>query len=233
MGRIYKRKPQKYDDDALSNALKSIREKRLSISKAVKEYNIDRSLLSRRLHGKGIKKRGRKTEFQSHEEEKLATCLRKLSQWGFGLMKEEVLNVVQEYIKKNDIKTKFHDGQLGKDWLDNFMKRQNLSLKKPEQLQSIRRNATSDPFIIYDFYDVLEATLKQLDLFDKPTHIFNLDETSFSYDPSGLKVVGEKGKSVHRTIQSSGKQNTTVLACVNAAGRLLLPLIIHQGNNTN
>lgn len=232
MVRNYVKKLRKYDDKALSDALREISNKSMSISKASKKYNIDRSFLSRRLHGKGTNKRGRKTDIEQQEEEKIAVCLKKLAQWGFGLTSEEVLDVVQEHISKNGLKTpQFIGGRPGYDWLKNFMKRHGMSLKKPELLEVSRRNVTSDPFIIYEFYDILETALNDLDLLDKPAQIFNLDETSFCHDPSRLKIVGKKGASAHRTTQGCGKLNTSVLACVNAAGKLLPPLIIFQGNN--
>lgn len=200
MGKIYKRKPLKYEDETISKAINDIKKKKLSICKAAALYNINKTLLIRRLHGKGMQKRGRKPEFQLEEEENIAMCLKKLSQWGFGFSRQEVLDVVHEFVCINNLKTKFRNGRPEKDWLNNFFKRQNLRLKKPEQLEAIRRNATSDPFVIYHFYDVLESTLKELDLLNKPSHIYNLDETSFSNDPGRIKVVGEKGVSAHRTI---------------------------------
>ncbi|XP_049770439.1 uncharacterized protein LOC126109453 [Schistocerca cancellata] len=92
-----------------------------------------------------------------------------------------------------------------------------------------RRKATSDPFIIYDFYDKLEAILEELDIKDKPANIWNLDETYFSADPSRVRSVGGIGQKFFQNIQGSGRDNTTVLACVSAAGRALPPLIIFEG----
>lgn len=49
-------------------------------------------------------------------------------------------------------------------------------------------------------------------------------------DSSKSRVVTEKGKPAHRIIQGSGRENTTVLACVNAEGKALPPLVIYEAN---
>ena len=64
-----------------------------------------------------------------------------------------------------------------------------------------------------------------------PSHIYNLDETSFSSDPSRIKYVSGIGQKAHRTQEGTGRENTTVLGCCNVAGIGLAPLIIFQGAN--
>lgn len=100
-----------------------------------------------------------------------------------------------------------------------------------EQLKKCRRTATSDPFIIYSFYDRLDETIQQLVLEDKPLHIFNLDETSFNLDPGRIKEVAAVGQKAYRSIEGSGKENIFTMACISASGLLLPPLIIFQGQN--
>lgn len=229
MVRNYKKKPPKYDEDDIARALRDVQDNNLSAAQAANVYGINRNFLIRRLNGEGDGKRGRKPELTPDEEKELANCLKTMSTWGFGLSRQEVCDVVQEYVLANNLRTTFAGGRPGKDWVHNFMTREVLSAKKPELLEAVRRQATSDPFIIYGFYELLWKCVKDLDLADKPKNLWNLDETSVCSDPSRGKVVGEKGKSVHRTVQGTGKQNTTVLACVNAAGKLLPPLIIYSG----
>lgn len=70
-----------------------------------------------------------------------------------------------------------------------------------------------------------------LELHDKPSQIWNLDETSFCRDPSKTKVVGLKGYASTRTIASPGKSNTTVLLGISAAGDKTPPLIVYKGKD--
>jgi len=160
----------------------------------------------------------------------LAANLRVLSKWGYAFNKKTILSVVQDFIKTNNLKTPFQDGRPGDDWFVSFMKRNNLKQKSPQLLEYKRRANTADPFLIYEFYDLLEDMVNELGLQDKPLHIYNLDETGFSADPKRVTGVVSTGETCHRTIQGMGKENTTVLACVLAAGDVLQPLIIFQGN---
>lgn len=72
-------------------------------------------------------------------------------------------------------------------------------------------------------------TLQELDIQDKPGQIWNLDETSFSSDPSKTKVVGQIGLASTRTTSGPGRDNTTVLMACNADGAKAVPLIIFKG----
>lgn len=153
-----------------------------------------------------------------------------MSKWGFGLVKEEIKDTIQEYVIENNIKTPFKDNRPGDDWFIAFRDRHNLSVKKPEALEVTRRTITSDPFIIHEFYDLLSSEIKRLGLDNRPDCIYNLDESGFNMDPSKSTVVTEKGKPAQRVIQGSGRENTTVLACVNAEGKALPPLVIFEAN---
>ena len=42
----------------------------------------------------------------------------------------------------------------------------------------------SDPEIMNNYYNLLELTLSENDLLDKPAQIFNIDETGMPLDPS-------------------------------------------------
>lgn len=54
--------------------------------------------------------------------------------------------------------------------------------------------------------------------------IFNADESGFHTDPSRLKAIGEKGKTLSRVTGGSGRESISVLACISADGLYLQPL---------
>jgi helix-turn-helix, Psq domain len=221
MGRVYTPKPKKYTVEELEEALSLIKAKKLSVREAAKKYVIDKSLLSRRLRGVNMTKQGRKTALSCEQEGNLAANLKTMAKWGFALSKAEILSVVANFVSSNDLCTPFKSGQPGTEWFLAFCSRNKLSVKKMEQLESSRRKATSDPFIIYDFFKTLKETVASLKIEYSPEHIWNLDESGFSFDPSRVKGVAGKGQKVHRNIAGSGKENTTVMACISAAGKLL------------
>lgn len=40
-----------------------------------------------------------------------------MEKWGLGLCRKEVLNIVGEFVKRNNLKTPFKNGIPGEDWL--------------------------------------------------------------------------------------------------------------------
>lgn len=66
----------------------------------------------------------------------------------------------------------------------------------------------------------------QYDLRDKPCCIFNMDETGLPMDPKSLRTVYRKGEKNPLARSSGNKSQTTVVACVNAAGYCMPPLVI-------
>ena len=88
-----------------------------------------------------------------------------------------------------------------------------------------RKAVTSNPFVVYNFYDVLEEQI--VGLF--PEQIWNCDESGFPSDPKRCKVVSASGKVAYRVTPGAGRENTSTLAVVSAAGRALPPLVIFAG----
>ena len=56
------------------------------------------------------------------------------------------------------------------------------------------------------YFDLLEETLKDNNLLNKPAQIYNVDETGMAYEHRG----------------SGNKAQTTVVSCVNAIGQAIL-----------
>ncbi|KAJ0179204.1 hypothetical protein K1T71_002884 [Dendrolimus kikuchii] len=221
-----------YTKESLQLAMQRIINKELSYAAASKIYGIPTSTLSDRILKKtGIVSNslGRPTAIPVVLEAKLANCLRTLEKWGWGLSREEVLDVTQDFIKRNKIQTPFNNDRPGPDWFISFRQRHNLSIKKPQPVEYLRKKMT-DPFIINKYFTLLEQTLHELNLSD-PKRIWNLDETSVCLDPTKTKVVGARGEPCTRTTCGTAKENITVLTTVNAAGQKLDPLIVFKGKH--
>ena len=159
----------------------------------------------------------------------LENIARLASTHGFGLTKEEFRLFIASYVKinwdaNNDLgiylraHCRFNDGVPSLEWMTHFMRKYHLSLKIPSVLGRCRSEAASDPFIINEFYDLLEKEIQRLQLSDYPDKVWNLDETSFCIDPQGGKIVAPIGSKAHRIISGSGRSCFTAFACVNAAG---------------
>ncbi|CAK1579960.1 unnamed protein product [Parnassius mnemosyne] len=110
------------------------------------------------------------------------------------------------------------------------MNRHRLSIKKPQAVEIARKNA-ADPFIIQEFYDIVDKVIKELGIENKPERIYNIDETSYCSEPQKTKVIGLKGYPSTRITSSAGKANTTVLVASNAAGGKGPPFISFKGKH--
>lgn len=241
MVRTYKKKTNKgggsaWSHEDMNEAIIAIENKTMSVRRAAMHFKVPKSTLLLKSRGwKGrqptlnSKSGGQKITLPASEEEKLAKLMKTMSKWGFGLSKQELLNVVQEYVQKNNIPNHFRNGRPGTDWFKSFCSRHHLTLKKPELVEGSRARQSCDPFIIYDFFDQLNSIIEELNLQNKPESIYNCDESGFKSDPTTTKVVTVKGASAKRVTGGNARKTTTVLACVNANGDKMPPMILHKG----
>ena len=117
-------------------------------------------------------------------------------------------------------------------WWDKFRRRhgEELTVKAGESLSRARLAAT-DPDILDRYYDPLETTLLENDLIDKPI-IFNGDESGKPLGQKAGKIVGGKGENTY-VATSGDKSQITVLACTNATGVAMPPLVIFDRKGLN
>ena len=97
-------------------------------------------------------------------------------------------------------------------------------IKSPVPLSQARARAT-DEEVMDNYFDLLEATLQEYDLLGKPGQIFNLDESGFPLNPKPLKGVFDKGTKNPSAYCTGDKAQITVLACVNAIGNSIPPMV--------
>ena len=200
-----------WNEGTMEKALKEVEEGN-SIRKTALKYGIPESSIKLRRSKKPSKTlrqlmRGRDPDLGAETEAKLANCIRILCQHGFSPMKTDVLELVQDYVRGNRLKTNFQDGKPSPEWMRRFFKRNNLSLKKATMLSQSRRTATANPFVIYHFYELLDKVVTSKNF--GPHQIWNADETEFPHDPSKCCVIGPRGATSYRIIV--GLEKTTLL----------------------
>ncbi|XP_062565633.1 uncharacterized protein LOC134227939 [Armigeres subalbatus] len=218
-----------YSKEALNDAATAVRDHRMSLAESARFYNIPKPTLFRHIKGlSGIKSssRGRSTAIPFEVEARMASCIKTMEKWGYGLSKKEIIFDMAQFLKKNSIKTPFKDDIPGDDYFLNFKRRHGLSHKKPQSVEVARKRA-ADPFVISEYFQLLKEVTRNV----PPERIYNIDETSFCLDPSRIKVVGAKGRAAHRLTAGPGRENYTVLMGGNAFGDKLGPLIIFRGKN--
>ena len=78
------------------------------------------------------------------------------------------------------------------------------------------------------WFDILEETIENLGLKERPDLTWNTDETGILHEPKKCKVVSLKGQPTLQIITGSDRDNTTILAAVSGSGETLPPLITFQ-----
>ena len=138
MVRTHKRRSNKgaYDKNQLREAVLAVRYGTLSGYKAAQVYKIIRITIMDHVH-KSSNMIGRKTTPSFEVEINLASCLHTMETYGFGLTRSEVLDMVGEYIKQNNIPSSFKNGVPGKDWFVSFSKAIIYRLKNHKRLSML------------------------------------------------------------------------------------------------
>jgi len=155
-------------------------------------------------------KKGAKTILNEEEEQELVNWILKLSQCGFPVTKNQLLDSVQNFVKKTNKENPFTDGRPSRHWYNAFLKRH------PELSQRMSQNLTKSYLNSKNLLNI------------ESTRIFNVDESSFLLSPKVDKIIVKKGsKNVYNTCNSD-KECYTALIGGSAAGTLLPPMIIYN-----
>lgn len=170
---------------------------------------------------------GRPTVINEVEEKELADCIAVLCKNGFSPSLDDIRIIVQDYVNANEVENPFINGKPGRRWMERFLAKNNLSLKRATLISKVRLDCTSNPFVIYDFYKTLSDVISDEVL--SANQIWNMDETGFCLDPKKSMSVAPKGQKALKRTEGCQRENITVLAVCSASGRVLDPLIINQG----
>jgi len=106
----------------------------------------------------------------------------------------------------------------------------NLTLRMGETL-AYRRAVGLNRVVIDNYFDLLAEVLKSNDLTRRPHLVFNAEETGLPFQHRARKRVTICGQKHIHVINSGNKAQVTVLACANAAGYAIPPIIIFQRKN--
>lgn len=79
-----------------------------------------------------------------------------MAKWGLGLTRKEILEVVGRYVNTHALKTPFKDGVTGKYCFIFLRNGTPYQYKKPESLEYARKKAGANPFIVENYFDLLQ-----------------------------------------------------------------------------
>lgn len=247
MVRRYKRKREVTKKENIFECVNFIESQSTSVRAGARRCNVPLATLQRYLNAQRqsgiVNCVGRMPSLPNSVQTDIAEIARIAARNGFGLLREELRQFVGNFVKKHF----YEDSEIGHylqkycqfkhnvpslNWIKDFMDNHRLSLRKPSPRDRFRALNSADPFTIYQFYDLVEEETKKLQIEDKPSHIFNCDETAFVTDPSRWRVVAPIGDNrIHRNQVGCGKESYTVLACACADGSFLPPLIVFKAKH--
>ncbi|KAI5635189.1 DDE superfamily endonuclease domain-containing protein [Phthorimaea operculella] len=210
----------KWTQQDLLDAVDAVVVRNVSVRQASIEYGVPRKTLERRLKTSNFSKgpMGPSSVF-GEENEKGWKRLRSIAYY-FA----EQLKLNHSFNKEKE--------EAGYVWLQSFLKRNpEISIRKSEGVSLARCEALNREEV-NAYYDILYKILEDYDLFDKPSHIFNMDESGFQLNNRPGHVLAKKGSKAVSTVTSTEKGETiTVIACCNAEGVFLPPACIMKGKN--
>ena len=136
---------------------------------------------------------------------------------------------VGRMVRKLGIKSPFRHGIPGKDWIAGFLSRHtDISLRKPQALSTCRARMLNQT-ITDNFYSDLHGLLNEIGLSEQPMKIWNIDETSVPLLHKPVRVLGQTGAKNIPGRVGNNRENVSVLACINAAGGDIPPMVIVKG----
>ncbi|XP_052219882.1 uncharacterized protein LOC127837083 isoform X2 [Dreissena polymorpha] len=203
--------------------------KDVSLRKAALDDDLSYSMLYRRWKGEVdiFKLNGPSSIFNEAEEEKMARWLSEMAQRGMGLRMVEFLDFVESVVKKEKRKTPFKDGRPGKTWYYAFMRRNAhiISSRIETPLELKRSKLTKEKTDLW--YNSFRDFLIDKNLIDKPSRIWNADETGFNMGSNKSKVIGPAKRDLSVPHITSGKQRLTVMFCGSATGQMMPPFLVY------
>lgn len=209
--------------EAMEKALNAVITQGISIRRAALDYGVPKSTLGDRVSGRVVpgSTSGPKRILSDEEEEDLVAFVRRCSAVGYPKTRKDVIALVQRIADSRGI-----NHQISNGWWEKFCARNpSITLRAPVPLSKARAIAT-DSEIVDNYFDLLQKTITEHDLLDKPCQIFNADESGFPLAPKSPKGIHAIGEHSAQAINSGNKSQITILACVSAGGHCLPPMVI-------
>ena len=183
----------------MMDAIDAVEGGAMSIFKASKTFGIPYGTLYHRVKGKHTSHHGHPLQLPLSVEQDIVAILEYCATMKAPVDGYDVRCMVQTMLNAAGLSHPvFQDNFPGRDWLNNFIKRHNLTQRIADNVKSVRVEVNEK--IIQEYFDNLEESLRGIE----PQNIFNYDETNLTDDPGAKKVITKRGrKRVERKIDSS------------------------------
>ena len=181
------KKRLQYRPEAMAMAIQMVKSGQMSKKLAAKSYGVPKTTLLDKLAGRVPEEPtrvGRKTVLTPAEELTLVGFINIMSEIGYPLTRNELLNEVQYILNIDGRNTPFLDNRPGKDWFTGFLRwHPGVSFRKPMSLGHKRSIVTLEK--VQAWFDGVSTYLdrefpeERERLLNDPRRIFNADESGF------------------------------------------------------
>ena len=225
-------KRKQWTEIQMKAAIDAAKSRKCSINRAAIDHGVPVTTLKDRLSGK-VKENsvpGPKRYMNDEEETELGSFLKSCASVGYGKTRKEVMRIAETHAKKTGLLRK---DKITQGWWRNFVSRQgDLSLRKGDNTAHVHMDAINSETMNH-YFDLLESTLKDNNLMNCPSQVYNVDESGMPLDPKAPNIVAETGTKKVRYRSTGRKGQITIVACGNATGQIMPPTIIYEAKKVN
>ena len=218
-----------YTKEIMAAAISAVTDDNMSISEAARVHGVPRKTLSDKINGKHDKPNGHPTMLTQEEEGYLVNYMKYMASHCFPLSVKQARGFAWALVKSGERREQFTDAGPSEHWWRGFRKRQKdkITLRIPDTLDR-GRGRIANEVVINRHFETLEKTLKENNLFDKPSAIFNVDESGINMECRLGKVIVVKGEKQATSLSKGSRDHITVNCCVSAAGQVVPPMSIYE-----
>lgn len=221
---------QNYVPENLQEAIKCVKDGRMSLVDAANTYGVPKSTLSRKSRNINCTQEtaGHPTLFSPEEERIFLKFILLVGEWGFPFDTTDLRVFAQKYLNK--IGKRIHglnDNMPGVDWARNFLKRHSsiLSNRKSANISSDRAKFTCqdiDTFFL-NYAHTVEGVAADC--------IINYDETNLTDDPGNKKYIYRRACKYPERIINTSKTAISLMFSGTASGHLLPIYVVYKSEN--
>ena len=197
----------------------------ISQRQLAKEYNVPRSTLQARIHGRKSAKtyHEESQRLSVIEERALIGWIEQMTEWGWPPRIQHL-----ESMAKNLLNAKGDSEPLGHCWYQNFLKRHpDFKCKHSRNLDQVRKDA-GNVDIIKDWYQLYSTTRTKYGIADGD--VYNMDEKGFAMGiADSSKVLVKVTEAEAFNVHSGNRDWVSMIECVSSLGSVLPAYFIFQG----
>jgi len=196
------------------------------INEAARSHGVPSSTLKNRISGRvqhGTKP-GPRSYLNNFEEQELGAFFKECSSVGYGKTRKDVMRIAQSVAEEKGV---LRRSRITHGWWKRFLQRQGGDSTSHSRMDALNEDT------LKHYFCLLKEVLDEFKLDTCPAQIYNVDESGIPFDYKTPNIVCKRGTKKVRYRQGGKKGQVTVVACANAIGQAILPMIIFDAKKLN